>query len=138
MLTYRLIHPELLGGLAAAGHGSKILLVDGNYPHATGVAASARRVHLNLRPGLVSVPDVLEPLLSAVNVEAAAVMAAPDGGEAPAHRQYRELLADGVPLTTLERFAFYDAARRDDVALMVATADQRMCANLLLTLGVVG
>jgi len=36
MLKYRLLHPELLSVLAQAGHGSRILLADANYPVATG------------------------------------------------------------------------------------------------------
>jgi L-fucose mutarotase len=36
----------------------------------------------------------------------------------------------------MDRFAFYAAARGDDVALVVATGEQRVYANLLLTIGV--
>ena len=35
------------------------------------------------------------------------------------------------------RFEFYDAARDSDVALVIATGEQRVYANLLLTIGVV-
>ena len=35
MLNYTLVHPPLLRALAAAGHGSQVLLADGNYPAAT-------------------------------------------------------------------------------------------------------
>ncbi|MEC9148489.1 MAG: RbsD/FucU domain-containing protein [Planctomycetota bacterium] len=37
----------------------------------------------------------------------------------------------------LERFKFYDESASSDVVLTVATADQRIFANLLLTIGVV-
>jgi L-fucose mutarotase len=37
---------------------------------------------------------------------------------------------------TLDRFAFYDAARSQDLALAIGTADIRTYANLLLTIGV--
>jgi len=43
MLKYRLLHPELLSVLAQAGHGSRILLADANYPVATGGEHSANR-----------------------------------------------------------------------------------------------
>ena len=36
-----------------------------------------------------------------------------------------------------ERFAFHDAAGTPDVCLTIATGDQRIYANLLLTIGVV-
>jgi L-fucose mutarotase len=35
------------------------------------------------------------------------------------------------------RFEFYDAARGPNVALVIATGEQRIYANILLTLGVV-
>lgn len=147
MLRFPLLHPELIGALAAAGHGARVLLADANYPHSTGVRAGAARVHLNLRPGLVTVDQVLEVLLDAVPVESAAVMAPsgatgdvlPAGARVPAHAGYRDAVAAAVPSATwqdLDRPAFYDAARGDDVALLVATGDQRVYANLLLTIGV--
>jgi L-fucose mutarotase len=136
VLNYTLIHPPLLGALAAAGHGSRVLLADGNYPAATARPAGAPVIHLNLRPGLLSVTDVLGPLLEAVNIEAAHVMALPDGGGVPAHEEYQQLLGAAVSFSVMERFAFYAAARGPDVAFVVATGDQRICANLLLTIGV--
>ena len=48
---------------------------------------------------------------------------------------YRAAL-DGVPFSGHDRMAFYDAARHPDVAILVATGDQRVYANLLLTIGV--
>ncbi|WP_318783043.1 RbsD/FucU domain-containing protein [Cellulosimicrobium sp. SH8] len=36
MLRYPLLHPGLIGALAGAGHGSRVLLADANYPHSTG------------------------------------------------------------------------------------------------------
>ncbi|MDX6237499.1 MAG: L-fucose mutarotase, partial [Kribbellaceae bacterium] len=70
MLRYPLIHPPLLGALARAGHGSVVLLADGNYPYATAVSPTAETVWLNLRPGQIPVDDVLETLLGVVPIEA--------------------------------------------------------------------
>jgi len=41
----------------------------------------------------------------------------------------------GLPLSTLGRTEFYAAARSDDVALAIATGEQRLYGNLLLTVG---
>jgi L-fucose mutarotase len=41
------------------------------------------------------------------------------------------------PAQRLDRFAFYAAARSEDVALVIATGERRVYANVLLTLGVV-
>jgi L-fucose mutarotase len=35
MLKSHLIHPEILEALGRAGHSSKILIADGNYPYVT-------------------------------------------------------------------------------------------------------
>ena len=43
-----------------------------------------------------------------------------------------------MPLERLDRHAFYAAARSDDLAVVVVTADVRQYANLLLTVGVLG
>lgn len=136
MLQYPLIHPQLLAALGAAGHGSKVLIADGNYPHGTARGRNSVLIHLNLRPGLCTVSDVLEPVVSAVPIEAAAVMTAPDRRQLPVHEEFRNCLGVDVEWQTLERFAFYQEARSDDVAVVVATGDQRIYANLLLTIGV--
>jgi L-fucose mutarotase len=51
----------------------------------------------------------------------------------------RILKASGsnVTLKKLERFAFFEAGKDDNVALTVATGEQRLYANLLLQIGVV-
>jgi aryl-alcohol dehydrogenase-like predicted oxidoreductase len=81
MLRFPLIHPPLLAALAACGHGGKVLLADANYSHSTNVHPGATTIYLNLRPGLLTVHQVLEPLLQAVPVEAADVMTSGDGTE---------------------------------------------------------
>ncbi|MBT1003590.1 RbsD or FucU transport [Paenarthrobacter sp. DKR-5] len=137
MINYGLTHPGLIRALAESGHGSQILIADGNYPHNTGAPASAARIALNLRPGLLTVDHILEVLIDAVPIEAAAVMAPPDGRWTEAVRGYQRALGAEVPFTSHERFDFYNAARSPDVAVVIASGDTRPYANLLLTIGVV-
>ena len=147
MLKSRLIHPELLRALAAAGHGAKVLLADGNYPLSTRSPPTATRVYLNVAPGLVTVTDLLDPLVSAIPIEAAEVMVPADGPEPPIFEEFRRVLAqastapgtgpDRLELTALSRSAFYQAASAPEVALAIATGERRIYANLLLTIGVV-
>ena len=146
MLKFPLLHPEILEALGRAGHGSQILIADGNYPFSTTLGPNAVLVSLNLRPGLVNATQVLETIAAAVPIEAAAVMAyARDGAygmasDPPVWTEFREILATAglrEPLQLIERFQFYKAAAEDRVALVVATAEQRIYANVLLTLGVV-
>ena len=136
MLTYRLLHPEILRALSEAGHGARVLIADGNYPLATRSNPAVRRVFLNLAPDRLRVTEVLDVLAEAIPVEAAHVMI-PDAGDEPSiFREFRALLP-GIELERLERFAFYDAARGPDVALAIATGERRIYANILPTIGVV-
>lgn len=136
MINYTLTHPGLIHALAQSGHGSQILIADGNYPHNTGAPASAARIALNLRPGLLTVDQILDVLIDAVPIEAAAVMTPPDGRWTEAARGYEEALGGDVPFTSFQRFDFYNAARGSDVAVVIASGDTRHYANLLLTIGV--
>jgi L-fucose mutarotase len=126
MLKTRLLHPGILEALGQAGHGAQVLIADGNYPLATRSNDAAHRVYLNLAPGL----------RGAIPIEAAHVMG-PDSGEEPAiFADFRAMLPE-TPLERLGRFQFYDMARGPDLALAIATGEQRIYANLLLTIGVV-
>jgi L-fucose mutarotase len=147
MLRGKLIHPEILEVLARSGHSSKILIADGNYPFRTKLGPNAHLVHLNLSPGLVSCTQVLEALVSAIPIEAAEVMQFATSGpyaletEPDIWADFRAILAgsgsDQIKLEAIERFQFYDVAGSPDVALTIATGEQRIYANLLLTIGVV-
>ena len=142
MLKTTLIHPQILHALGRAGHGSKILISDGNYPHATARGPNAELVFLNLSPGMLGVVDILKTLLTSIPVEAANVMATNKTGpyvmdsDPPIWTDFRQFLGD-VELATVERFTFYDLARGPDVCLTIASAEQQIYANLLLTIGVV-
>jgi L-fucose mutarotase len=135
VLRFPLIHPPLLAALGAAGHGGKILLADANYSHSTNVYPAATVIYLNLRPGLVTVDQVLEPVLAAVPVEAVTVMRPDDGSTPAVFARYRELLGENLPLRPLGRLEFYDECRQPDLAVCVATGDARLYANVLLTIG---
>jgi L-fucose mutarotase len=147
MLKSPILHPQILAALARAGHSSKILIADGNYPFATKLGPNARLVHLNFAPGLLSVTDVLAPLLDTVPIELIEVMEPNKSGpyamkdDPEIFNDFRSILRTKgygeFELTKTERFAFYQAASTPDVALTIATAEQRIYANILLTIGVV-
>lgn len=135
MLNYRLLHPAILAALGEAGHGSQILIADGNYPLATATQPLARQVFLNLAPDLLRVTEVLDVLAGAVPLEAAHVMVPEDGPVPPIFAEFRALLP-GRTLQPLGRFGFYATARSQDLVLAIATGDRRVYANILLTIGV--
>lgn len=137
MLKSQLIHPTILEVLGTTGHEGKILIADGNYPFCTRANPQAVRVYLNLAPGKLTVTDVLETLLTAVPVEAADVMKTDSGEEPEIFADFRRLLP-GLALKVNERHDFYDKCFDPDLCLLVATGEQRLYANILLTVGVVG
>jgi L-fucose mutarotase len=136
MLKTRLLHPEILAALGEAGHGAQVLIADGNYPLATRSNPDAYRVFLNFTPGKLTVTDVLDVIAEAIPVESAYVMGPDDGSEPSIYDDFRRILPDN-DLTRLGRFEFYDMARGPDCALAIATGEQRIYANILLTIGVV-
>ena len=136
MLKSTLLHPDILRALAGAGHGATVLIADGNYPASTGSPATAARVYLNLAPGLITATDALRVLATAIPVEAAHVMQTADGSEPPIWEEFRALLP-GLALAPVERFAFYAQASQSGTCLVIATGEQRIYANILLTIGVV-
>ena len=149
MLKGKLLHPQIMHALGSAGHGSRILVADGNYPFSTRHGPNAQMVYLNLAPGLVAVTDVLAALVQMVEIEAAAVMQPAKTGpyalksDPDIFADFARILEENVarkphlPLQRLERFKFYQEASSADVCLTIATGEQRIYANLLLTIGVV-
>ena len=136
MLRTPLTHPTILSALGSMGHGSMVLIADGNFPFATHTNPAAAHVFLNLRRGLVSATDVLESLVTAIPIESAQVMQPNDGSEPGIFAEFRALMPD-LRLQPVERFAFYDLARRSEVGLVIATGEARIYANIMLTVGVV-
>lgn len=140
MLKGRLLHPDILGILGTLGHGSKVLIADGNYPLQTQLGPQAEPVYLNLSPGVPTATQTLEALLTAIPLEAAQVMTPADGNEPPIFAEFRAIIkaaGTAVDLEGLDRFAFYEAASTPEVGLGILTAEQRIYANILLTIGVV-
>ncbi|MCA9185306.1 MAG: RbsD/FucU family protein [Pirellulaceae bacterium] len=145
MLNHTLIHPEINGILARAGHSSKVLIADGNYPTSSARGPRAEIVSLNLCPGLLTVSQVLKTLLTAIPVEAVNTMGMPADDphrldhDPPVWAEYRQILNDAnvaVRLQPIERWDFYDAVKSPDHVLTIQTGDQALWANLLLTVGV--
>ena len=144
MLKGKLLHPQILDALGRAGHCSKVLIADGNYPFSTRLGPRAVAVYLNLSPGRVNCVETLEALLTAIPVEAAAVMQPERTGlyamhhDPPIWKDFRRALRAAkvdVELEPLEKPRFCAVASAPDVALTIATGEQRIYANILLTIG---
>lgn len=147
MLKHQLIHPKINEVLGRAGHGSKVLIADGNYPASSTLGPTAELVSLNLSPGIPTCSQVLTALVTAVPIEAADLMMYQTTGpyalteEPPVWEEYRQVFRDSnleIDFGTIERFTFYEAAGQPDQVLTIQTADQQKFANILLTIGVRG
>jgi L-fucose mutarotase len=137
MLKTKLIHPEILSALASSGHGSRVLIADGNYPIVSGSSPESKHVYLNLAPGVVTTIDVLRALVDVIPIEEAAVMMPESGLEPGIFDEFRELLPIEISLKPLGRGEFYRIAQDRNTTLVIATGEQRTFANILLGIGVV-
>jgi len=144
MLKHQLIHPCINEILARAGHHSKILIADGNYPASTKKGPNAELVCLNLSPGCVTVAQVLHAVLSAVPVDSVNTMGIPPDdsyarkGEPPIWKEFRKVLKDSgsnVKLEPIMKWDFYKHVESPDHVLTIQTGDQALWGNVLLTLG---
>ncbi len=145
MLKHHLVHPKINEVLARAGHHAKVLIADGNYPASTAIGPNAELVNLNLSPGVVSCTQVLEALLTAIPVEAVNTMGIPpddsftQSDDPPIWDDFRKILKEAklkLELEPIDKWEFYKAVASDSHVLTIQTADQRLWANLLLTMSV--
>jgi L-fucose mutarotase len=140
-----LLHPQILAALARAGHHSRILIADGNYPAANKRGPRADLVSLQVMPGVPTVAQVLEAVLGAVVIDEINTMGvdrsdsyAATPGDPPVWAEYRRIIAAAGSTCRLEpivKWDFYKAVSGDDHVLTIQTADTAPWANLLLTLG---
>lgn len=144
MLKHQLLHPKITEVLARAGHHSKILIADGNYPASTKKGPNAEVISLALTPGVVNCTQVLRALLSAVPLDSIHTMGIPADdpyakhGEPPVWAQYQaelEQSGSGLRLDPILKWDFYDAVNSPDHVLTIQTADQSLWANILLVMG---
>lgn len=145
MLKYQLLHPQISAAVARAGHSATVLIADGNYPASSALGPNAELISLNLSPGIVNCTQVLDALAAAIPIEAACTMAPETTGphalqhDPPIWSEFREIFRRhqiSVDLEPIERFEFYRTVQSPAHVLTIQTADQRLFANLLLTIGV--
>ena len=123
-----------MAALSLCGHGSKILIADGNYPLAE-KSGDAKKVYLGIQPGLPTVTQVLEAIHSVCEIEKAEVML-PEDGSIPAIFSEFQTELGGMALDGLSRYPFYEACMAPgSVYLAISTGEQRTFANILLTIG---
>ncbi|MBH0023440.1 RbsD/FucU domain-containing protein [Salinibacterium sp. SWN248] len=136
MITAPIIHPPILGALAAAGHKSTIMIADAHFAAATTSGSRATVAYLNFTAGTPLTTDVLATLAQMVPFERYTSMLTPEAIESPVCDEVKQILDADVPHDVLEREAFYDLIRSDNLILCIVTGDTRRFANILVTVGV--
>jgi len=147
MLKGNILHPEILAGLAAAGHLGQVLISDGNYPHNTSPNPRAKIVWANFMPGVLDCVTALKMVAQLVPIEEVVVMAPAKRGpyvmkhEPPIWTDFRKVLREMSDfrgsLTPLAKPQFNERARENHTCLVIATGEIQIYANLLITIGVV-
>jgi L-fucose mutarotase len=139
-----LLSPDLLWVLAAMGHGDDLAVVDANHP-AEAISRATSSGRLIRLPG-VSMARAARAILSVMPLDryagdpARRMLMVEDPAAIPAVQsevQSEIDVAEGrhVPLAGIERFAFYDAARR--AFAVVQAGDPRPYGCFLFRKGVV-
>ena len=133
-----LLGPELLSTLRAMGHGDEIVIADANFP-------AEFLGPLVIRADGISATDILDAILTVMPlddfVDEAAISMAVVGdpsAEPPIFGEFKALLARHEPgqgFSTIERFAFYDRARK--AAAVIQTGEARLYGNIILKKGVI-
>ncbi len=130
-----LLGPELLAHLRSMGHGDELLIADANFP----AAANAQRL---VRADGVSATQMLTAVVSVLPLDTfsdAAVfvmeVVGAEGSLAPIADEFRGIIAEKAGerfsrLAGIERFAFYDRARR--AYAVIATGERRIYGNVIL------
>lgn len=138
----QILSPEMLKVLCEMGHGDRIVIADGNFP-----AESVGKNAIVLRCDGHGVPEILDAILKLfpldTNVEHPANLMEVTPGddvETPIWDTYKELVAKydergEKAFGTIERFAFYDEARK--AYAIVATGEKALYANIMLQKGCV-
>lgn len=135
-----LLGPDLLHVLAAMGHGDEIVLADANYPCASTAPHTVWGEVIPVHAPLDEVTRAVASLLPIDTFDGPAVhwmQVVGDPEKVPeviaACLPY--LVTEGVSAGGMERFGFYDRARR--AYAIVHTSEGRLYGNLILRKGVI-
>ena len=128
-----LVSPELLKTLAEMGHGDEIVLSDAHFPAHSINARVLRADGLPADRLLAAISPLFELDAYATPV----VMMAPVAGDAldpSVEAAYRQALGYTGKIEQMERYAFYDRARK--AYAVVVTGETRKYGNVILKKGV--
>jgi L-fucose mutarotase len=133
-----LLSPELLATLHRMGHGDELVLADAHFPGETFNPNVLRADGLEIAPLLDAILPLLE--LDAYVPDPLLMMAAVEGDtlDPDVERRYRAAIirhaADAPAIARLDRYAFYERARKAFAVVM--TGELAKYGNIILKKGV--
>ncbi|MBP5354391.1 MAG: fucose isomerase [Lachnospiraceae bacterium] len=137
-----MLSPELLKVLCEMGHSDTIVIADGNFP-----AETMGRNATVIRMDGHGVPEILEAILTVfpldqyVEKPVSLMERVPgDNADISIWKVYEEMITKEEPrgasvIRTLERFAFYEEAKK--AYAIIATSETSQYANIMLQKGCV-
>jgi L-fucose mutarotase len=134
-----ILSPELLKILMEMGHGNELILADGNFPSAS-IAQRLVRLDGHGIPEILKAILTFFPLDTYVEFPVALMAVTPGDKTKPViWEDYRKIILESQEpfndFETIERFAFYERARK--AYAVVATGESALYANIILKKGVV-
>ncbi len=132
------LSPELLKILMEMGHGDELVIGDGNFPAAS-MAQRLVRLDGHGVPAVLDAIMQLFPLDTFVERPVGLMQVTPGDDTVPViWEDYKRIISKyegDVRIEEIERFAFYDRARK--AYCCVATGERALYANIILKKGVV-
>ena len=137
-----IIGPNLLKVLCEMGHGDTIVIADGNFP-----AASIAKESILIRMDGHGVPEILEAILKLMPLDQYVEQPVTlmerctgDNADISIWDKYKKIVDDAdergeALIGTLERFSFYDEAKK--AYAVIATSETSQYANVILKKGCV-
>ena len=135
-----ILPPILLKTLCEMGHGDSIVIADGNFP-----AESVGKNAIVIRMDGHGVPEILEAILKLLPLDqyvekpvALMERCAGDNADVSIWEKYKKILkasgeGSAKSIRMLERFAFYDEAKK--AYAVIATSETSQYANVILQKG---
>lgn len=133
-----LIGPDLLRVLARMGHGDEIVIADANFPSASIARSTVEGVELRMDCDAIRALEAVLSLLPLDRHQPGPVVTMQIVGDpdaVPPVVGEAGLLLGDTEIVSLERFAFYERARRAFAVLR--TAETRAYGNFILRKGVI-
>ena len=135
-----ILSPAILHDLRAMGHGDEIVIADANFP-GPGLGPTCHRLDGIPATDTLRAILTLMPLDSFVPDPALTMQVVGDPNAVPEIVQDFQGIIDEVadnpaPVSSLERFAFYDRART--AFAVIQTGETRFYGNIIIKKGVIG